>query len=482
MSTPNTHHGAAAIGEMLKKAEGGRIFFCGIGGINMSSLAELTLMDGFSVAGSDRAESDATRRLRRLGCDIYLTHDTENVNGADLFVYTVAISPYNPEYLWAGELGIPRISRADYLGYIMTRRKNRIGISGTHGKSTCTAMCNAIFSASGEDSVVMCGAEMIDETDVGCSCVIGKGDSFIFEACEYMDSFLDFNPTVAVILNVELDHVDYFDSIERMRDSFGRFAAITMENGIGCAVYNRDCAQTVKALEDFKGRRIPFGIGEGPGMSALALTEYRGRYSFDVSLDGNFFTHVELSVPGRHNVYNALAALSAGYTQGLSPAAMSRGLLGFKGTRRRMEYKGSIEGVDIYDDYAHHPTEIEASLTAARRFSFGRLICIFQSHTYSRTAVLLGDMANALSLADTVLVAPIYSARETDDLGVSQYVLADEVARVFKDKNMGNIALGCGDFDECIFKLLSMIQRGDTVIVMGAGDIYKIFDKLELEK
>lgn len=447
----------------------------------MSSLAELSLMDGFKVSGSDRTESHITDRLRSLGCEIFSGHHADNVNGADIFVYTVAISPDNPEYLRGEELGIPRISRADYLGYLMTRRRNRIGVSGTHGKSTCTAMCNAVFKADGQDPVVMCGAEMIGDCESGSSCVIGKGDSFIFEACEYMDSFLDFNPTVAVILNVELDHVDYFEDISRMRSSFARFADITMTDGVGCAVYNADCAETVRALESFKGRRIPFGIGDGDGMRAVRLTENRGRYGFDVLLDGEFFTHVELSVPGRHNVYNALAALSAGYSQSLSPEKMAKGLADFKGTRRRMEYKGSRDGVDFYDDYAHHPTEIEASLSSARRFSDGRLICLFQSHTYSRTASLLDSFAKALSLADTVIVAPIYSARETNTLGVSQYSLADAVKKEFNDKNIDKIALGCGDFDECIDVLLKEIRKGDTVIVMGAGDICSVFSKIELK-
>ena len=481
MSTPNTHYGAVEISKMLEAVPGGKIFFCGVGGINMSSLAELSLKDGYSVAGSDRTESDITRRLSALGCNVFIGQTAENVDGSDIFVYTVAISPDNPEYLRAEELGIPRISRADYLGYLMTRRKSRIGISGTHGKSTCTAMCSSVFSAAERDPVVMCGAEMIGSCDSGSSCLIGGGDSFIFEACEYMDSFLDFNPTVAVILNMELDHVDYFSDMAQMRGSYKKFADITRNGGAGCAVYNRDCAETCLALKDFEGEMLPFGIGDGDGFSAVDLICERGHYSFNIMLNGEFFCHVDLSAPGRHNVYNALAATAAAYHEGISPDDIARGLSEFRGTRRRMEFKGRKGGADFYDDYAHHPTEIEASLGAARGFSDGRLICVFQSHTYSRTAALIDGFAQSLSIADKVMVAPIYSAREVDTLGVSQYVLADAVNKAANEKKRGDIARGFVDFDEIFVKLIEEIKPNDTVIIMGAGDICTIFPKFELE-
>ena len=481
MSTPNTHHGANAISKMLEASGGRKVFFCGVGGINMSSLAELTMLDGYKTAGSDRTESDITRRLSELGCEISIGHSAKNVDGAGLFVYTVAISPDNPEYLRAEELSIPRVSRADYLGYLMTRRKSRIGISGTHGKSSCTAMCSAVFSAAGRDPVVMCGAEMIGSCEKGSSCIIGNGDSFIFEACEYMDSFLDFNPTVAVVLNMELDHVDYFADMAQMRSSYKRFADITLEGGDGCAIYNRDCPETLLAMKDFKGKHLPFGIGEGAGLSAVNLSEEKGRYRFDITYNGEFLCHVALSVPGRHNVYNALAAAAAGYNDGISPDDIALGLASFRGTRRRMEYKGSLRGADFYDDYAHHPTEIEASLKAARRLSSGRLICVFQSHTYSRTAALLDGFASSLSHADRVLVAPIYSARETNTLGVSQYVLSDAINKGSNNQNCNKKASGFGDFDEIIVELVNEIKSDDTVIIMGAGNICSIFSKLELK-
>lgn len=486
MSTPNTHHGARAISAMLEAVPSGKIFFCGVGGISMSSLAELSIMDGYRTAGSDRTESGITRRLSSLGCEVHIGHEAKNVEDADIFVYTVAISPDNPEYVRAGELSIPRISRADYLGYLMTRRKSRIGISGTHGKSTCTAMCASIFAAAERDPVVMCGAEMIGSG--GGSCVLGGGDSFIFEACEYMDSFLDFNPTAAVILNVEHDHVDYFSDIAQMRASFKKFADITQSDGEGCAIYNRDCAETVLALKDFEGKRYPFGICDGDselserdGFSAVSLVEERGRYSFDVKYNGVHLCHVRLSVPGRHNVYNALAAAAAAYNEGISPVDISEGLASFKGTRRRMEFKGSRNGADFYDDYAHHPTEIEASLRSARKFSSGRLICAFQSHTYSRTAALLEGFASSLSLADKVLIAPIYSARETDTLGVDQFVLANAVNEASKEGKSCKTAIGFGNFDEIVVELLSDTKPEDTVIVMGAGDLCLIFPKLGLK-
>lgn len=481
MSTPNTHYGAKAIEKLLDKSRCKRIFFCGVGGINMSSLAHLSILDGYAVVGSDRTESALTRALEAMGAEIHIGHCADNLSGCDAFVYTVAISPDNEEYVRAGEMGLPRISRADFLGYAMTRRPCRIGISGTHGKSTCTAMCHSVYAAANRDPVVMCGAEMVGASSGGSSCVIGQGDSFIFEACEYMDSFLDFNPTVAVVLNMEMDHVDYFKDMGQMRRSYLDFANITRKFGEGCVVYNRDCEQTVRALSAFEGRHITFGVeSEGEGFVARELCEERGCYSFNAYLNGEFFASVKLSVPGKHNVYNALAAMAVGYVGGISPEDCARGVGEFKGTRRRMEYKGSLSGARVYDDYAHHPTEIRASLASARKFSDGRLICLFQSHTYSRTAALLDDFADALSEADIAMIAPIYSARETDTLGVDQYVLADAINSLHKKNDMGKMSFGCGNFDECRESLMREMRQGDTVIVMGAGDVCSIIPEMNL--
>jgi UDP-N-acetylmuramate--alanine ligase len=468
MSTPNTHHGAKKIDEILCRDEVKKIFFCGIGGINVSSLAHVTLKNGYKVSGSDRQKSDLTEALVEEGAEIFYEHRAENVDGSRAFVYTVAISPDNPEYVRAGELGIPRISRADYLGYVMTKYKNRLGVCGTHGKSTTTAMCASIFEAAQRDPVVMCGAQL---SSTGSAYRAGEGDDFIFEACEYMDSFLDFNPTVALILNVELDHVDYFPSIDVMRSSYSKFVSLTGEGGV--AVVNGDDSDALLSVKDFGGRIVTFGIdNESADFRAINLTEKNGRFAFDILKHGDFFTHVELRAAGRHNVLNSLGAAASADALGVSAQAIAAGLSEFSGTKRRMEYKGQFNGADIYDDYAHHPTEVRASLGAFRGFGKGRLICFFQSHTYSRTHALLDDFADALRFADLAVIAPIYSAREINESGVSQYTLAERI---------GKDAIACESFEECISTLRSVAKAGDTVVLMGAGDLPKILKDLEIE-
>ena len=470
MSTPNTHHGAENLSRLLAKDKCERIFFCGVGGVNMSSLAHMAMENGYLVRGSDRTEGALTRALAEAGADIRYSHSAENVDGCDAFVYTVAISPDNPEYVRAGEVGIPRISRADFLGYVMTSRPMRIGICGTHGKSTTTAMCHSIFESAGTDPTVMCGSAL---SGVGSPYRPGRGDHFIFEACEYMDSFLDFNPTAAVVLNIEMDHVDYFHSIEQMRESYASFAKITEKSG--AVIYNADDENTVRALEDYRGRRLSFGIDNDSATFRAVDISFNGKgYSFTVLKDGELYTRVDLAVSGRHNILNALAATAAAYYGGISADATSKGLSLFSGTHRRMEYKGKLNGADIYDDYAHHPTEIAATLEAAKALANGRrLVCVFQSHTYSRTHALMEGFASTLKAADKVLIAPIYPARETDTLGVDQYVLA---------ANIGTSAEGCADFGDIAKKLKNELSEGDMAIIMGAGDINSIFNSLGLEK
>ena len=433
----------------------------------MSSLAHVTIEQGYSVSGSDRQRSPATEKLAEEGAEIFYRQEAENVEGSDAFVYTVAISPDNPEYLRAGEMGIPRISRADYLGYLMTKFKNRLGVCGTHGKSTTTAMCASIFEAAGRDPSVMCGAKL---KSCGSAYRRGSMNDLIFEACEYMDSFLDFNPTAVLILNVEMDHVDYFHSMEQMRSSYGRFASLTGDRGT--VICNADDPDALMSVADFKGRLITFGIdSESADVRAEALSEHNGAYSFDLVYNGETLTKVTLRSAGRHILSDALGAAASALAHGISPEAIEKGLYEFSGIGRRMDYKGSLNGAAVYDDYAHHPTEVAASLSAARGFSSGRLICLFQSHTYSRTNALLKELGEALSLADLTLIAPIYPAREENLWGVSQHTLADATK---------NGALPCDSFEDCAEKLTKLAKKGDTVVVMGAGDIEKVFGMINL--
>lgn len=464
MATENTHFGAAELGEMLGDCKS--IYFIGIGGINMSSLAHLSYIRGYRVGGSDRTESDLTRRLEECGIEINYSHLAENIESYDAVVYTVAISPDNPEYLRARERGIPCISRADYLGYIMTSFGRRIGISGMHGKSTCTSMCALTFMKAGADPTVLSGAEL---SEMGGAYRIGKSENFIFEACEYMDSFLDFNPNVAVILNIEMDHVDYFKSIEHIRHSYGSFADIAGANGV--AVINGDDSDVLLATENYRGRKISFGIdSEGLDFRACNIKESRGRYSFDIMKQDRFLCRVGLSVTGYHNIYNALATAAVADLSGLSAEDIKRGLESFGGAKRRMEYKGRLCDAEVYDDYAHHPTEVRSTLSGAKKLAEKRLVCVFQSHTYSRTKALLGEFSEAFCEADKVIIIDIYPARETDTLGMSPAVMAERI---------GENAVACPKMEDAAELLKSELREGDLLIIMGAGNINKMFDILK---
>lgn len=433
----------------------------------MSSLAHISKKRGYRVGGSDRARSGLTERLEAEGIEIFYTHSADNLEGYDAVVYTVAISADNPEYVRARERGILCVSRADYLGFVMTGYRRRIGISGMHGKSTCTSMCAYTLIKGNADPTVLSGAEL---PLMGGAYTVGGEDIFLFEACEYMDSFLDFNPTVAVVLNIEMDHVDYFKSIEQIKSSYARFVELTGEDGI--AVYNADDENVCAALSEHKGRRISFAVeNRDAELRAVNLSEHNGRYSFDAVENGEPFCHIELSVTGRHNVYNALAAIAVCRLCGLDRQSIEKGLGDFSGASRRMEKKGEINGAPVYDDYGHHPTEVETTLRGAlgNRAEGGRLFCLFQPHTYSRTHALLEDFARALRVADRVLVSDIYAARETDTLGVSSDLLAERI---------GDRAEACHSFSEAAEILTKELTEQDTAVVMGAGDIYKVFDLL----
>ncbi len=464
MSIQNTHYGAAAISEMLSGISS--IYFIGIGGINMSSLAHISHIQGYRVGGSDQSQTALTDRLSEAGIEIFYSHEASHIDGYEAVVYTVAIAGDNPEYTAALARGIPCISRADFLGYIMTGYTHRIGVSGMHGKSTCTSMCALSFMHAGGDPTVLSGAAL---AQMGGAYRIGGEENFIFEACEYMDSFLDFNPNIAVILNIELDHVDYFSSITQVRRSFSDYAALTGHDGF--AVINGDDENVRVAMAGYAGTAITFGFSDGCDYTAYNIEYISGMASFDVYVRGTFAAHINLSVPGKHNIYNALAAFAAATLCGLDPTLVAEGLSHYLGAGRRMEYKGKWNDVDVYDDYAHHPTEISVTLGGFRDMGFGRLFCIYQPHTYSRTAALFEDFVSALGTADRVLLVDIYAARETDTLGVSSALLAQSI---------GEKADYCPTFEDAIAILGEEAQPGDAIVVMGAGNVYRIFPLLGL--
>lgn len=430
----------------------------------MCSLAYISKLRGHTVSGYDRTPSNATRDLEAKGIPVYYENDESHVDGIDVLIYTVAIPGDTPEYKSALERGIPCISRADYLGYLMSGYKNSVGVSGMHGKSTTTSMLEKVFAMAGYDPTVSCGALM---KDTGSAHRIGSDEFFIFEACEYMDSFLDFYPTLAIILNIELDHVDYFHSMEQIEESYGKFAAKTGDDGI--VVANLCDDNVMRAVKDYKGHLVTFGVEcKAADYSAENITFKNGCGAFDVIYKGNLLCHINLSVFGAHSIADALAAAVASHRLGLSPDDISKGLGAYEGAARRMEYSGTTaKGAVIYSDYAHHPTEIATTLDAAAEIGEGKLYCIFQPHTYSRTSELFGDFVKALadSRADEIILSPIYSARETNTLGVSSEMLAEEIRKSSKK------ATCFEDFNDISSYIAEKAVEGDTVVVMGAGDI-----------
>lgn len=433
----------------------------------MSSLAHISHEQGYEVGGSDRTESPLTRMLEQEGVKISYTHDAKNVEGYDLLVYTVAISESNPEYCAAQRLGIPVVSRADYLGYIMCRYNNRIGISGAHGKSTCTSMLAHTFIHAKADPTVVSGA-VLDE--MGGAYRVGKENDFIFEACEYMDNFLSFYPSVSVILNVEYDHSDYFPSINETYRSFRSYADLSAECEGGVCVYNADDENTLISIAHTKAALVSYGIKNTDADYTARNIEYRdGRAHFDVYERGSLASHIDLTVAGEHNIYNALAAFAVCDIRGLDRSLAAEGIGSFCGCKRRMEYKGEVSGASLYEDYAHHPTELRASIRSARDFSHKRVLAVFQPHTYSRTSELYGGFVNALSEADEVILADIYSARETNTYGVTSEQLALDI---------GERAEYIDSFEKICEAVRERADKDTVVLIMGAGDISKVSDMI----
>ena len=434
----------------------------GIGGVSMSPLAEVLHGKGVVVTGSDMKESAAVEHLRSLGIPVTVGHKPESVIGADCIIRTAAIHDDNPEIAAALKAGIPVFERAQAWGAIMTHYKNALCVSGTHGKTTTTSMCTHIFLAAQRDPSVMLGGVL---PVMGAGHRSGKGDTIILESCEYCNSFLSFFPTVAVILNVDADHLDFFKDLEDVKHSFTRFAQLVPENGF--VVADLDDANTMDCLKGVDKNIVTFGLEQGD-FHAENLKFVNGYGDFDIIAHGKPYCHVELSVPGVHNVRNALAAAAAAHCLSVPGQAVTEGLKAFHGAGRRFEKKGRFNGADVYDDYAHHPQELKALLSTVKTLGYKRVICAFQPHTYSRTHELFHDFAEVLKLPDITVLAEIFAARETNTLGISSNDLAKEIPG----------ALFCPTLDEVADKLAQLAQPGDLILTVGAGDIYLAGEKL----
>ena len=435
---------------------GKRAHLVGIGGVSMASLAEVLLGSGMTVTGSDQRESATVRHLRELGIPVVIGHLPESVVGADCVVRTAAVHDDNPEIAAALAAGIPVFERAEAWGSIMREYKNALCISGTHGKTTTTSMCTHIFMAADTDPTVMIGGTL--PLLEACHRV-GHGDTIILESCEYCNSFLSFFPTVAVILNIEADHLDFFKDLEDVEHSFRAFADRVPESGM--IVANCEDANTMHALAGETRPVLTFGVEKGD-VHAGNLTVKGGFASFDVMYRGEKYAHLELSVPGMHNVQNAMAAAAAAIVLGVSGEAVEKGMRNFRLPGRRFEYKGDYKGAEVCDDYAHHPGELEVLLNTAAQLGHQRVICAFQPHTYTRTHELFDDFVRVLKKADVTLLAEIYAAREVNELGISSAHLAEKIP--------GSIY--CPTLAHVTAELREIARPGDLILTVGAGDIY----------
>ena len=435
---------------------GKRAHLVGIGGVSMASLAEVLHGAGVKVTGSDQNEGKNVLHLRSLGIPIVIGHLPGSVEGADCVVRTAAVHDSNPEIAAARAAGIPVFERAQAWGAIMRDYKNALCISGTHGKTTTTSMCTHIFMAAEKDPTVMIGGTL-PLLEAGHR--VGRGDTIILESCEYCDSFLSFFPTVAVILNVEADHLDYFADLAAIQKSFRAFADKVPEDGV--IVANCEDPNTMEALEGETKRVLTFGVERGD-VHAEHLAMHRGFGSFDVVHDGRVYAHLELSVPGIHNVKNALAASAASIALGVPGKAVENGMRTFRLPGRRFEYKGDYHGAEVCDDYAHHPDELNALLDMAKTLDYDRIVCAFQPHTYSRTHALFNDFVSALKKPDVTILAEIYAAREDNDIGISSSDLAREIPG----------AIYCPTLEDVTARLRELAKPGDLILTVGAGDIY----------
>lgn len=442
------------------------IHFIGIGGISMSGLAEILLKEGFRVSGSDRASSEMTERLISLGAHVMIGQKAENItDDVDLVVYTAAIHPENEEFQMAQTKQIPMMTRACLLGQMMTNYKVPIAVSGTHGKTTTTSMISEVLMKADLDPTITVGG-ILDS--IKGNIRVGKSPVFITEACEYTNSFLEFFPNISVILNVEEDHMDFFQNIEEIRDSFNRFAKKLPEDGL--LVINGDIEGFSEVTKGITCRVKTFGLQSDYDYSATNIQyNFLGNGSYDLVVNGVPSFHVELSVPGEHNVVNSLSAIAVAFELGVEEEDIKAGLLAFGGTKRRFEYKGKKDGVVVIDDYAHHPTEIKATLQSVKNYPHKTLWCVFQPHTYTRTKAFLHDFAEALKEADRVILVDIYAAREKDPGDISSKDILDILCNEYHVN-----ATYQKSFEDVRNYLRSHCEEEDLILTMGAGDVVTI--------
>ncbi len=451
-----THHF-----EQYKKFS--HIHFVGIGGVSMSSLALILRHQGKTVTGSDSGNGPTIEKLKEAGITVHPTHAAENAEGCDLLVYTAAIADSNPELVYARENGIPMMERAVLLGHMMAEFEVSIAVSGTHGKTTVTSLVSSIFKAAHADPTVLVGANL---KAIGGNYCVGDSPYAIYEACEYVNSFHHFYPNCGIILNIDEDHLDFFKDLDAIQKSFIRFTENIDKDGL--LIINGDDENCNVVREQFKGKCLTYGLSEQNNCRAANITLNGGFPAFDIYFEGEWITSVALKIPGQHNILNSLAAACSAIYYGLSGADIKAGLESFTGADRRYECRGYCNEAPIIDDYAHHPTEITATLQSAKAAAEGEVYVVFQSHTFTRTYYLMDEFAKALSIADKVILTDIYAAREINKVGVNILTLRDKIPN----------ARYISKFEDIADHLRSTLKKGDIAILMGAGNVNTIAELL----
>ncbi|MBR6902284.1 MAG: UDP-N-acetylmuramate--L-alanine ligase [Clostridia bacterium] len=432
------------------------IHLIGIGGSGMCPIAQLLFSKGYIVSGSDNVESENTKKLKDLGVKVFIGQKAENISGADVVGYSAAVHADNPEIQAAAKQGVPAFERSKILGAITRFYGNTIGVSGTHGKTTVSSMITQILLLNKQNPSAVIGGKL---PLVDSACVCGSSDTLVCESCEFVDSFLEFSPDISVLLNVDDDHLDYFGTIDNLVSSFSKFC-----NMSHTCYYNGDDSLSKKAVADISAKNISYGFNADNFYRAENVTSGEHGFSFDVIRDNKNVGHLDMQVPGRHNVYNGLVSFAVCFDIGVKPEGINEALKSFTGAGRRFQLIGKVDGVTVVDDYAHHPTEIEATLRAAKTLGYKRVITVFQPYTYSRVALLKDGMIKALSIADKVFLTPIVASREENIYGVSSEDIADKLPD-------GKVI---ADYEQLATTLANEASDGDIIITMGAGDIFNV--------
>ncbi len=438
-----------------------RIHLIGIGGSGMCPLAEVLNSFGYIITGSDSTETEKTGYLRNMGIEVFIGQKEENVSGAELVAYSAAIPEDNPERVYAQRNGIPQMERSVLLGAVTRMYDNVIGVCGTHGKTTVSSMITQILLLNKMEPTAVIGGKL---PITGSSSVIGSSQTLVCESCEFVNSFLEFSPDISVLLNIDNDHLDFFKTMDNLEASFRKFVSLSKKSYV-----NGDDERAVRASGGLDTEVVTFGLKKSNDYYADNIEEGEFGFGFDVFKKGEKIGHLLMHIPGEHNIYNGLVSFAVCYDMGVSPQGIADAVYKFSGAGRRFQIYGKFSGVTVIDDYAHHPTEIKATLNAAKSLKFGKVIAVFQPYTYSRVAILKEGMIDALSVADKVFLTPIVASREENTFGV----YSEDIAEKLEGAEV------IADYNELADKMISCAEEGDAVITMGAGDIYKVAGMIE---